>query len=149
MANDFTRRISESFVENPEADIRNVEGAPGWVELVTADPDAACAFLSATLGWRFRRLDIPDVDYRLGLAHGQPVGGVLQMPPEGPQSPQWNTYFAVADLDEAVAAAEQAGGTLRFPKTAVPGIGRFAGVTHPSGGQVMLGEYEKPMGTIF
>jgi predicted enzyme related to lactoylglutathione lyase len=68
------------------------------------------------------------------------VGGITGMPPGVPdEAPaHWQTVFAVADCDAAVAAAQEHGGAVLMPPTDMEGVGRFAVVCDPQGAQFGL-----------
>jgi predicted enzyme related to lactoylglutathione lyase len=101
-------------------------GTPCWTELVTPDPAGAAVFYGALLGWsavdgapEFRRDGLAVAGLRAGEA-GRQAG--------------WLGYVATDDLAAAVARAEEAGGGVPVPPYEVPGRGRAALLTDPTGG---------------
>jgi predicted enzyme related to lactoylglutathione lyase len=63
------------------------------------------------------------------------MGGMMGQPAGTPS--HWVAYFAVADVDTAVAAAEQAGGRVLTPPFDTP-YGRMAPIADPFGATFML-----------
>lgn len=115
--------------------MRNAHGDFVWYELLTTEPEAAAAFYGAVLGWAVQPGGaVPG--YRLFVAAGTEVAGVMALPPEAVQAgmpPQWLGYIGVDGVDEAVAGVLAAGGSQYVPPTDIPGIGRFALLADPQG----------------
>jgi len=65
------------------------------------------------------------------------------MQAQGGAPPAWNVYFAVDDLDEAVAKATASGGGVVVGPMDVPG-GRFVALRDPQGAffSVFAGEFD-------
>lgn len=112
----------------------NRQGTPIWYELITADADAAQRFYDTVLGWSFERMPGgPQMDYRIAIAGGTAVAGLMQQP-EGDEMPlRWLVYFGVDDVDRSAGEAAQAGATVHVPPTDIPGVGRFAFLSDPQG----------------
>jgi predicted enzyme related to lactoylglutathione lyase len=144
MPNTFTQRMTDNFKFVPESDIRNVHGAPGWIELTTPEPHKACEFLAAVFGWTFHMIQVGGADYWLIQVKGHEVGGVRRPLPGTPNTPSWATYITVEDVDMIAQNAESAGGTVVIPPTELPGVGRLVGVEHPHGGRLLGFEYARP-----
>lgn len=107
-----------------------------WTELNTHDAEKAKAFYGETLGWTFDAMPMGDgTPYFIAMSNGEMVGGVFTMTePELASVPEhWMTYFSVDDVDERVAMAKAAGGTVMREPFDVPGLGRFAIVQAPGG----------------
>ncbi|HZF68899.1 MAG TPA: VOC family protein, partial [Gemmatirosa sp.] len=51
----------------------------------------------------------------------------------------WQLYLTVADVDESVSRAVALGAELAWPATDVPGVGRVAGLTDPTGALFAVG----------
>jgi hypothetical protein len=129
----------------PVAGPPRAPGTPWWHELATPDPERAAAFYAAVLGWR--------AEPAMTLADGSPywyfragrrlVGGMMPTPPGLPLGAtppaMWQLYVAVADVDAAVARALALGGELAWPAIDVPGGGRVAGLTDPTGALFAVG----------
>ncbi|MGW0879291.1 VOC family protein [Streptomyces sp. NPDC002671] len=107
-----------------------------WVELHTADPEAAIRFYAGLFGWRSQEMSAPGMTYRvLSIRDGDQqegsFGGVA--PLQDPQhEASWVPYFAVADADAVVAAVRNNGGTVIMPAADVPDVGRIAWLADPA-----------------
>ena len=141
MANNFTRRLSDNFALRAEHDIRNVHGAPGWIELTTGDPVRAGEFFAAAFGWNVKPMQIGGGDYWVISVKGHDVGGMRRPMPGMPDKPFWASYITVEDVDAAAERALHAGGKICVPVTELPGAGKLVGFEHPQGGQMMAFEY--------
>ena len=109
-----------------------------WSELMTDDVEAAKAFYGAATGWTFADMPMPEGTYTLCQVDGQPVAGIapLAMTNDEDLPTHWMTYLAVADIDAVVAKAETGGGKIVTPPFDVPGVGRIAVMTDPSGARI-------------
>ncbi|WP_043907979.1 VOC family protein [Kitasatospora griseola] len=108
---------------------------PAWFDISAVDAPRAHRFYRELFGWR---VDALDATYALvGAADGEPAGGIGQ---SGPGSPYTGivVYFRVADVDLALAKAEELGGRRRLEPQAVPGRGRIAVFDDPDGNPVGL-----------
>lgn len=98
-------------------------GTTGWHELHTADAEKAFAFYSALFGWKkTQTMDLgPLGSYHIfgddNAAMG--FGGMFNDPMSA--HPHWLYYFAVADIDAAVARVTAAGGKINQGPQEVPG----------------------------
>lgn len=114
-------------------------GKVWWSELNTWNAEAAKAYYGAVMGWTFKEMPTggTDVDrpYYLALKDDAPVAGIFTMiKPMFEGVPEhWFTYFAVDDLDKALAASLAAGGQLRREAFHVPGVGTMAIVADSNG----------------
>ena len=107
-----------------------------WHELMTRDVERDKRFYGETIGWTFEAMTTPGgCTYWCAMLDGRPVAGLftLESPhydgvPEG-----WMSYLAVDDVDTRVARAVKAGARLMKPVFDVPGVGRIAILTEPSG----------------
>ncbi|MEV6975233.1 VOC family protein [Kitasatospora sp. NPDC093806] len=113
------------------AEVLNVPGALGWVELLTRDPDGARAFYPAVFGWT---VAASEQYTQWGLADGD-FGGMLTMgenfPPQVP--PHWLPYFSVADVDVTAFRAGNLGAQTLMAPTDVPDGPRIAVLRDPVG----------------
>jgi predicted enzyme related to lactoylglutathione lyase len=118
------------------------EGTPSWVDLQTTDVEAAKAFYGGLFGWKFDDQPMPDNGvYSMALVGADTVAAIAPQAPMQVQMgvpPLWNTYIAVDSVDDAVAKAGGAGGTVLMPATDIPGAGRMAFVADPTGAAVGL-----------
>jgi predicted enzyme related to lactoylglutathione lyase len=116
------------------AAVVNAPGALTWNDLLTTDPEAAARFYGELLGWTVDRV-APGQPYWTIRNGDASNGGIMEQPAElraAGAPPVWNAYFAVEDLDSALATAQEGGGAVVFGPMAVP-AGRFAFVRDPQG----------------
>jgi predicted enzyme related to lactoylglutathione lyase len=116
------------------AAVVNEPGALTWNDLLTPEPEAALRFYGDLFGWAIDRV-APGQPYWTISNRGSSNGGIMEQPPELRRAgapPVWNAYFAVEDLDAALATAREGGGDVVFGPMAVP-AGRFAFVRDPQG----------------
>ena len=115
----------------------NPKGDFVWYELMTPDAEGAKAFYDAVVGWNISEGAPEFGGYRMiGRSDGGNAGGVLPLTDEMQQHgarPTWLGYVSVADVDQAVAAIEQAGGKGLMPAFDIPNVGRIAMVADPQG----------------
>jgi uncharacterized protein len=135
-----------TFTLDSATDIRNQNGAPGWFELVTTDPEAAGAFLTQTFGWELTDYEsMPG--YKLINVQGYSVGGIRgPMDESEDPGPRWVTYLAVDDADDTVSKAQAAGGQVLMPATDMAEVGRMAIVSHAASGPMYFMQYVRPFG---
>ncbi len=112
----------------------NMPGTLGWNELATGAPEKAAQFYANVLGVEIEAMEGP-TPYRVMKVDGEPVAGILTKTPEMGDFPDaWDVYFAVEDVDAAVANAEAAGATVLKPAFDVAGGGaRLAVLQDPQG----------------
>lgn len=115
-------------------------GAPCHFELHARDYEATVAFYETVFGWEPEPVsDTPDFRYTvLNVADGENAGimdasGLL---PEGAPA-SWQVYFAVDDIDKALATVEKLGGATVQPAEDTP-YGRIASVTDAAGAAFKL-----------
>jgi uncharacterized protein len=101
-----------------------------WNELYTRDVEAAKAFYSATVGWKFEVIPMPHQSrtYWLAKSGDRPVAGVLDMRGIAPETdpPHWLSYLEVDDLDKRLAEVQSHGGKIARQPFDVPNFGRIA-----------------------
>lgn len=114
---------------------RTVEPVPAWFDISTPDAAGTRRFYADLFGWRQNIID--DTYALITDDDGRPMAGIGQA---GPGSPYVGmvTYFRVPDLDAALARATELGGVRRMEPTEVPGMGRIAAFTDPTGNTVGL-----------
>lgn len=105
-------------------------GAVGWSELVTPEGATADTFYQAVFGYDQQvQIGGGDFDYSVWKAGGDQVCGrwqTLELPP------QWVTYFAVPDTDEAVSKVSALSGHVERQPWDTP-YGRMASLLDPWG----------------
>ena len=112
------------------AEVVNEPGALAWADTATTDPEAAQAFYSSVLGWRFEQMS-EEPPYWV-IFNGERSNGGMTKPPEGVPA-TWYPYFAVEDVDAAIAKARELGGNPFLGPVDVPNGGRFALIQDPQG----------------
>lgn len=106
------------------------DDALAWLELRTGAPEEAIDFYGGLFGWRSEEKRAPGMTYQvLSVSDGDQqegsFGSVTQLRGEDEKT-RWVPYFAVADVDAAVTAARDNGGTMLMPVADVAGVGRIA-----------------------
>ena len=116
--------------EHIGAELVNAPGALVWNELQSSDLDASASFYSELFGWQIEQA--PGMQDRyLSIKNGDANnGGMRELTP--PQPPNWLTYFAVEELDAALAKLEQLGGSKLAGPIDIE-IARLAVVADPQG----------------
>jgi predicted enzyme related to lactoylglutathione lyase len=115
-------------------------GTPAWTELLTRDPEAAKAFFTASLGWRFEAFDLEDGAYWVIFAGDTLVGGMGSIESGDIETGEsyWLTSIEVDDIDERWEQALAAGATAIRPPHDVPEVGRVALLRDPTGAPLGL-----------
>jgi predicted enzyme related to lactoylglutathione lyase len=121
----------------------DTHGTVFWTELMTRDVEAAKAYYGEVCGWSFETMPMGpgEPDYILGMKDGRPVIGMMDMgetSDDPDAAPFWMSYLAVDDVDAAVEQTRAAGGSVSRAPFEVPGTGRVAIVTDPTGALVGL-----------
>lgn len=116
------------------------EHPPGrwcWMELATADPEAAKAFYGDLLGWEFHDTPAgPAMVYTFIRKEGDDLGALYAQPAEQRQQgvrPHWLPYVSVRDADAVAARADELGGRVVAGPFDVGEAGRSAFVADPQG----------------
>jgi predicted enzyme related to lactoylglutathione lyase len=119
-----------------------------WVELATSDGPAAKKFYTSLFGWSF--VDNPMGDagaYTMLQKKGKDVGALYQM---GPQQkgmpPNWGSYVAVENANDAAAHAKELGATVMLEPFDVMEHGRMAVIQDPTGAVFSLWEPKSHIG---
>jgi uncharacterized protein len=126
------------------------QGTPNWVDLQATDQDGAKAFYSGLFGWSYDDQPMPQgAVYAMALVGEHAVAAIAPQPPEMTAAgvpPMWNTYIAVDSVDDTVAKAQSAGGTVAMAAFDVMDAGRMAFVLDPAGAPVGLWQADKHIG---
>lgn len=111
-------------------------GTPCWIDLTTADGDAAAAWYGELFGWTAEEQPSGQGRYWMFTLGGRNVAGMGEMSPEmkaGGMPTVWNSYVSVDDVDAMVAKAGELGAKVMFPPMDIPYTGRMAYLTDPEG----------------
>lgn len=114
----------------------NEPSAVIWNELMTRDYEVAKAFYGSVFGYQYDEIgDGTNFLYStIKRSDGEVVAGLGAMGPEVPAelTPQWATYFNVADTDATAAEAAELGATVSVEPMDTP-FGRVAVIRGPQG----------------
>lgn len=119
-------------------------GHPAWLELVSLDVAASRRFMTGLLGWEFAGWPLPaDPLHALGMQGGRAFCSAsalaAELAAEGIGS-HWLPFFAVAELEPALAQVESEGGAVLVEATEVPGLPRTGLAQDPEGASFGLWE---------
>jgi uncharacterized protein len=121
-----------------------------WVELATTDQNAAKTFYTSLFGWAVEDSPMGPGDfYSMFKLSGRDTGAAYSMRKEQRAEgvpPHWMLYISVANADQAVAKAAQAGGTVLSPAFDVMDAGRMAVIQDPTGAIFSLWEPKRSQG---
>jgi predicted enzyme related to lactoylglutathione lyase len=108
----------------------NAPGAICWNELASSDLDASPGFYGDLFGWRTEPFEGGEMRY-LTIKNGEANnGGMRDLQPQEP--PNWLVYFAVDDVEQAMAKVGELGGsTLAGPFDMA--MGKIGVVRDPQG----------------
>jgi len=109
-----------------------------WNELHTSDPAGALSFYEKVLGFSHRSQDMgPSGTYHILSRGGVERGGVFgDVPPGAPSS--WLPYVLTDNADATAGRARKLGATMCVEPADIPGIGRFAVFTDPTGASLAI-----------
>ena len=128
------------------ADRFETHGDFSWCELLTDDVDGAKIFYAELLGWTMDNQPMGEGagNYTILRTDGQPVGGIMKMPPQVPAGtpPHWGAYVTVDDVDAVAAKLQQLGGRILVPPTDSPDA-RFCVFQDPQGAVLSIISYTK------
>jgi predicted enzyme related to lactoylglutathione lyase len=113
-----------------------------WHDLMTRDLAGAKQFYGALFNWEFTTIKRNDRPYVLAKTAGGLVGGIVDVSAIQAAAPQWLSFMAVANVNQAVEAVRAEGGmTLAEPRD-LP-IARVAVVVDPQGAPLGLAELRR------
>jgi hypothetical protein len=114
------------------------EGVFVWDEVHTTDVEGAKAFYGEIIGWSANDRDMGEgLTYTMFESGGeQRAGGMTIMQPEMP--PNWLTYIGTDDVDAKCKQAEELGARKLMGPMDIPGVGRSAVLTDPTGAAFAL-----------
>ena len=119
-----------------------------WVELTTSDGPAAKEFYTSLFGLSFKDNPMGDAGvYTMLQKNGKDVGGLYQMGPEQKGTPpNWGSYVAVENANDAAAHAKELGATVMMEPFDVMEHGRMAVIQDPTGAVVSFWEPKSHIG---
>lgn len=129
--------------ESPSVPEMNTPGMVGWNELMVADVDAAKAFYSEVVGWKWRNGPFQEqMEYYLfGTGEeGGDAGGMMPKAPDMPAS-AWFLYFTVEDIDATVSKVKELGGAIMAEPFEVQTVGKLAVCGAPDGSVFGLAQW--------
>lgn len=124
-----------------------IPGVPCWVDVTVPDPAAVLPFYGGLFGWEFEELTPSDAPSRYFVAR-RPDGtaaGFTTLPEGSPHGARWDTYIAVASVDETVTLVRDAGGTS-ITEPFDPGVGKMAVLADPEGALFVVWELQPGQG---
>jgi predicted enzyme related to lactoylglutathione lyase len=116
-----------------------------WYELLTTDVKAAETFYKAVVGWGVAPFEGSPEPYDMWTrSDGTPIGGVMKIPAGMNVPPHWAMYVGVPEIEQAIARAEQLGGSTLSPPIDIPGVGRMRTMKDPQGAVFSIYEPSSP-----
>lgn len=120
---------------DPADDDKTPAGGWFWNELWTSDDKTALAFYESMFGFTHEAMNMGPMTYYVLKAGGRSRAGLCQSVNPAAKS-MWLPYVAVSDCDETAKKVTRLAGEMLAPPTDIPGIGRFAICTDPTGAAV-------------
>ncbi|MBP2648109.1 MAG: Glyoxalase/bleomycin resistance protein/dioxygenase [Gemmatimonadetes bacterium] len=115
-----------------------------WVELWTADVNAAAAFYEYLLGYEQRAVAVAGKDYLLLQQDSTPMAGVLEIPVKDVR-PNWLPTIRVADVNATVSRVVTLGGRVILAPRADIRNGTVAIIADPTGAALTLQQWDGPL----
>jgi predicted enzyme related to lactoylglutathione lyase len=119
-----------------------------WNELITEDLATCGSFYSDLFGWERTETDAgPLGTYTVFRSADRDVAGMMKPTAKdyaGSPPPRWLGYIAVDDADAVAAKAVELGGIVHEPPNDIPGVGRIAMFSDPSGALVYVMQPAEP-----
>ncbi|HWX95779.1 MAG TPA: VOC family protein [Solirubrobacteraceae bacterium] len=109
----------------------NEPGAFVWNELNTTDPEGAIPFYSGLFGWQIEPAGGTAEPY-LSIKNGEANNGGMRGLGQPGVPPHWLVYFAVEDIDAAIARVAELGGSKMVGPIDIQ-IAKIAVVSDPQG----------------
>jgi predicted enzyme related to lactoylglutathione lyase len=111
-------------------------GEPCYIELFTADTEAAAAFYGPLFGWTAGEASEEFGGYRMFLKDGVPVAGLMGNDGTSGGHSTWSVYLTTDDARATVEAATAAGGTVLVEPMQIADLGTMAVLLDPAGAAV-------------
>jgi predicted enzyme related to lactoylglutathione lyase len=121
----------------------NEPGALAWAELVTPEPQAAVGFFQQLFGHEVTEYPQDDGGtYTTLISNGAEVAGIAPLPAdvEGTRKAEWQVYFGVSDVADAVSTAVAAGAVVLVEPEDMPEDGEETGI---------IATLQDPQGGVF
>lgn len=122
-----------------------------WSEIATTDAERARPFYENVFGWTFKKSENTgdEMEYlEFSSSSTELDGGFYQMNPEmfGGEVPPAHIalYVAVDDVDASIVKTSELGGTVVFGPYDIPGTGRMALITDPTGATISMIQLQVP-----
>jgi predicted enzyme related to lactoylglutathione lyase len=112
-----------------------------WYDQMSHDMMASAAFYKNVIGWNLVANTMNDSPYTVLAAGEAMIGGVMPIPEDSAKmgvKAAWMGYIGVADVDAFADKVKAAGGAIHRPPTDIPGVGRFAVASDPTGAGFIL-----------
>ena len=129
------------------------EHQPGmfnWVDMMTTDVEGAKRFYSTLLGCESIEYPVDNgFTYTILNRSGKNLAGMSPMMPdmlENGVPSHWNSYVAVASVEDAAAKAASLGATVVVPPMDVMDFGRMTTIIDPTGAALSLWEAKAHIG---
>ncbi len=119
------------------AAIVNEHGALNWNELQSDDLETALPFYEKVFGHGHETSHRATGPYTTLSVGDRAIAGA--MPPPNEHTPNnWGVTFAVDDAETAMEVAKANGGKVLYGPMEIPGVGKFAGITDPTGARFTI-----------
>ena len=119
-------------------------GVFSWNELMTSDLEGAKDFYGKLFGWTYDQTEMESgCTYAVAKLGDAMVGGLFVKPPTVPENvpPSWGAYVTVDNVNNMAERVKELGGTIIFPLTDIPEVGRFCVTMDPQGAVISLISY--------
>lgn len=114
-------------------------GQFAWDEVLAPDVSELRRFYESVFGWSSMETPIENTGvYSLFKVGQDNVAGGISMPDDSDHPAYWLPYLYADDLDQRSAQAASLGAVTCVPPQDIPGIGRFAVHTDPTGSNFAL-----------
>ena len=108
------------------------------MEIPADEPAILIPFYAGVFGWKIAPVEGFD-DYHAFMTGPGNSGGAIGK--RGVSvADRLRVYIDVASIDDALETATRLGGSVREPRTEIPGMGWFAVIADPEGGEMALFE---------
>jgi uncharacterized protein len=117
-------------------DLHELRGAPCWIELFTADVDAAITFYGGLFGWTATKADEDFGGYRMFMHGDRPVAGLMANDGAAGAPDAWTTYLCTDNAAEVADKVRSGVGNIIVEPMAVGDLGHMAIFADPAGATV-------------